>query len=211
MTQEVRAVSRSKIVLVDDDRLILATLGAGLRHAGYDTLEASSGEEAVRLCKSEEPDLAILDVRMPGMTGVEAGRQIRECCDVPYVFLSAYSDTELVRLAVEEGALGYLVKPMDVAQIVPSIEAALARAAELRKLRDSEAHLNQALSANRDTATAVGVVMERYRLRRQEAFDALRVHARSQRRRLEDVAVEMVAAAEALSLPQDAIARPGKK
>jgi response regulator NasT len=125
--------------------------------------------------------------------------------------LSAYSDTELVRLAVEEGALGYLVKPMDVTQIVPSIEAALARAAELRKLRDSEAHLNQALSANRDTATAVGVVMERYRLRRQEAFDALRVHARSQRRRLEDVAVEMVAAAEALSLPQDAIARPGKK
>jgi response regulator NasT len=206
MTRETSTTRPIRILVVDDDRLILATLGSGLRHAGYDTLEASSGKDAVRIAEAEHPDLAILDVRMPGMGGVETARAINERTVVPFMFLSAYSDADVVRLAAEEGALGYLVKPMDVAQIVPAIEAALARAAELRKLRDQEVRLSRALGTGRDTATAVGIIMERYRLDRQSAFEALRFHARSQRRKLEDVAGELVHAAETTNLPAEALA-----
>lgn len=196
-----------KIVLADDDRLILATLGAGLRSAGYQILEAADGDEAVRLCQTEHPDLAILDVRMPGKTGVEAAREIRAHTRVPCLFLSAYSGKDVVQAAIEEGALGYLVKPVDVTQIVPSIEAAMARAAEGRQLQESETRLNQALAGSRDTATAVGIVMERYRLNRAAAFEALRFHARSQRRKIEDVAAEYVAAGDTLTLPADVLVR----
>jgi len=196
-----------KIVLADDDRLILATLGAGLRNAGYQILEAADGDEAVRLCQTEQPDLAILDVRMPGKTGVEAAREIRACTKVPCLFLSAYSGKDVVQAAIEEGALGYLVKPVDVTQMVPSIEAAMARASEGRQLQESEARLAQALTGSRDTATAVGILMERYRLTRSAAFEALRFHARSQRRKIEEVAAEYVAAGETLTLPTEVLAR----
>lgn len=204
-----------KIVLADDDRLILATLGSGLRNAGYEILEAADGDEALRLCETEHPDLAILDVRMPGKTGVEAAREIRSRTRVPCLFLSAYSGTDVVLAAIDEGALGYLVKPVDVTQIIPSIEAALVRAAENRKMQDNETRLTQALAGSRDTATAVGILMERFRLRRSAAFEALRFHARSRRRKIEDVAAEYVAAGDALTLPEDVLARaraaPGEK
>lgn len=116
-----------KIVLADDDRLILATLGSGLRSAGYEIFEAADGDEALRLCETEHPDLVILDVRMPGKTGIETAREIRIRTRVPCLFLSAYSGTDVMHAALDEGALGYLVKPVDLAQIVPAIEAALAR------------------------------------------------------------------------------------
>ncbi len=199
----------ARILLVDDDRLILATLGSGLRLAGYEVLEASSGEEALRLCQATPPDLAILDMRMPGMSGVEVAGKIR-AGSVPFLFLSAYSDTDLVRLAVQEGALGYLVKPLDLTQIVPAVEAALARAAELRQLRVQEERLTRALGTSRTTATAVGVVMERHRLNRAKAFELLRYQARSQRRKLEEVASEVLGATESLNFPPQALV-PGEK
>jgi response regulator NasT len=196
-----------KIVLADDDRLILATLGAGLRGAGYEVLEAADADTALRLCETEQPDLAILDVRMPGKSGVEAAREIRTRTRVPCLFLSAYSGADVVHSAIDEGALGYLVKPVDVTQIVPSIEAAVVRGAEQRKLQDSEARLTQVVAGSRDTATAVGILMERYRLTRATAFEALRFHARSQRRKIEEVAAEYVAAGDALTVPADVLAR----
>lgn len=204
-TQAATGGTRPRVLVVDDDRLILATLGAGLRHAGYDTREAASGEEALRLCETEQPDIVLLDVRMPGMDGVQAARLIRERFRIPVVFLSAYSDEAVVHQAAAEGALGYLVKPLDVTQLVPSLEAALVRAREIRALRDAEERLTRALGTSRDTATAVGLVMERYRLDRQAAFEALRQHARSQRRKLEDVAAEMLRAAESTNLPPAAL------
>lgn len=198
-TREPNAAAR--ILLADDDRLILAMLGEGLRKHGYEVRTAMSGEEALRLCETDPPDLALLDVRMPGLDGIETARALRSRTAVPYLFLSAYSDTGIVKRAVDEGALGYLVKPLDVSQVIPAIEAAMACAAELSELRESESQLGQALAANRDTATAVGLVMERHGLDRQEAFEALRVHARSQRRKLEEVAAEMITASETLNQP----------
>lgn len=184
--------------MVDDDRLVLAALAEGLRAAGYHVTGAASGEDALATAGREAPDLAMLDMRMPGMGGIELGRRLREQAGVPFLYLSAYGDPDIVRQAAEEGALGYLVKPLDIQQIVPSIEAALTRAREISKLRESEAQLNTALTGSREISMAVGLLMIRDRLNREQAFDLLRDNARSQRRPVAEVAKELLTSAENL-------------
>lgn len=185
------------ILVVDDDRLVLAALAEGLRTAGYRVTRSASGEDALGLVAHDVPDLALLDVRMSGMTGIELGGKLREL-GIPFLFLSAYGDQEIVRQAAEEGALGYLVKPLDIQQIVPSIEAALARGGDLRKLRESEAQLNTALAGSREISMAVGLLMMRDRLNRNQAFGLLRANARSQRRPIAELAKELLTSAENL-------------
>jgi response regulator NasT len=200
-----------RILLADDDRLILSTLGQGLRDAGYDVLEATDGNAAVHLCETTRPELAILDVRMAGLSGVEAAHLIRQKTEIPFIFLSAYGDQEVVKLAVEEGALTYLVKPVDIPQIVPAIEAALARAAELSSLRESEHNLMSSLETNRETSMAVGLIMERYRLDRQMAFETLRQYARSEQLKIKQIAGDLLNAADTLNVLQEFLPKaPGK-
>ena len=187
------------VLLVDDDRLILGTLGNGLRQAGYAVAEAASGETALALAQHQIPDLAILDIRMPGISGIELARRLRDTHRVPTLFLSAYSDKKMVEEAIDEGGLGYVVKPVDVLQLVPAIEAALARARDLQALGKAKDRLEEALKGGRDTTTAIGILMERRGLRRQDAFELLRTHARAQRRRLELLARDIVDAAETLN------------
>lgn len=187
------------ILLVDDDRLILGTLGNGLRQAGYTVTEATSGEAALVFTQQQIPDLAVLDIRMPGMSGIELARRLRDTYHVPALFLSAYSDKKMVGEAIEEGGLGYVVKPVDVPQLVPAIEAALARARDLQALGKAKDQLEEALKGGRDTTTAIGILMERKGLRRQDAFELLRAHARAQRRRLESLARDIVDAVETLN------------
>ena len=186
------------ILVVDDDRLVLAALAEGLRGAGYRVTGVASGEEALASVARDAPDLALLDVRMPGMSGIELGRQVREKFGVPFLYLSAYGDQAMVQQAVDEGALGYLVKPLDIQQIVPSIEAALTRAGEIGKLRQSEEQLTTALAGNREISMAVGLLMMRDRMNREQAFDTLRGNARAQRRPIGEVAKELLSSAENL-------------
>ena len=189
--------AQQHILVVDDDRLVLAALAEGLRGAGYRVTGTASGKDALGLVAHDVPDLALLDVRMSGMTGIELGGKLREL-GIPFLFLSAYGDQEIVRQAAEEGALGYLVKPLDIQQIVPSIEAALARGGDLRKLRENEAQLNTALAGSREISMAVGLLMMRDRLDRKQAFGLLRANARSQRRPIAELAKELLTSAENL-------------
>lgn len=196
-------VNTCKILLVDDDRLVLATVSAGLRDNGYEVVTAASGEEALEQVNQVFPDLVMLDMRMPGMSGVETARALKQQNQAPFVFLSAYGDEEVVQQAAAEGAFGYLVKPMDVTKMIPTIEAALARAHDLDGLRKNESHLQHALNQGRETSMAIGVVMERYGLNREQAFDALRSHARTRRRKLEEVASELLEATEKSFIPPE--------
>jgi response regulator NasT len=139
-------------------------------------------------------------MRMPGRSGLDLARQLRETGEVPFIFLTAYSEPDIVQRAAECGALGYVVKPVDMPQLVPAIEAALARAAELGKLRETEKQLQTALSESREVSMAIGLMMERRRLGRQQAFEMLRSTARSQRRKIGEVAQEVLAAAESLNI-----------
>jgi AmiR/NasT family two-component response regulator len=185
------------LLVVDDDRLVLAALAEGLRGAGYRVTGAASAEDALTVAARDAPDVALLDVRMPGMSGIELGGRLREA-GVPFLYLSAYGDREAVENALEKGALGYLVKPLDIQQIIPSIEAALVRARDLRKLRETEAQLSAALSGTREISMAVGLLMMRDRLNREEAFELLRTNARAQRRTVVEIAKELLGSAEKL-------------
>lgn len=186
-------MTQALILLVDDDRLILHTLSAGLRDAGYRTLLADSGEAAVEIAKHQAIDLAIIDARMLGMSGTQLAAYFRDGGKVPFIFLSAYDDVKIVRGAVSSGALGYLVKPLDVAQIVPSIEAALMRAKDISGLRSTTAQLTAAVAQGRQISVATGLLMERHGLDKEQAFNALRTAARSKRRNLDQLADEVIA------------------
>lgn len=188
-----------KVLLVDDDRLVLATLGSGLEQAGYAVQACASAEEAKRILGIESPDIAVLDVRMPGASGIDLARDLQETSSIPFIFLTAYSEGEVVMQAARYGALGYVVKPVGISQLVPAIEAALARAGDLRKLHETGSQLQTALNESREVSVAVGLLMERRRLGRKQAFDLLRSTARSQRRKIGEVAQEMIDAAELLN------------
>jgi response regulator NasT len=191
--------THNKILLVDDDRMVLYVLESGLRNAGYDTVSAESVDEAADfLAGGLQPSLAILDVRMPGKSGLELAADLR-LQGIPFMMLTAYADEDMVANATRTGALGYIVKPVDIPQLVPSIEAALARAEELRQLHITSDQLQSALHAERDVSVAIGIAMMQYHLPRKEALELLRKAARSQNRKLAEVAAEIVRAGEALN------------
>jgi response regulator NasT len=187
-------MSKLKILVADDDRITLSVIALGLRKAAYEVVTAMNGEDAVRLGRTEKPDLAILDVRMPGVFGIEAARRLRREADVDCIFLSAYANMELVELAIKEGALGYLVKPVNSTQLIPAVKAALERSAELRRLHENEVSLTHAIETNREISVAIGIYMERFDMEQKEAVEALRAIARPQRRKLVDVAQELIQA-----------------
>lgn len=187
---------KTRILVVDDDRLVLATLAKGLRQWDYEVAEASSGESALKAALETRPDLVLLDVNMPRVSGLDVAKSLRAKSSIPFMFLTAYGDTDIVKQATEYGAMGYLVKPVDISQIVPAIEAALARGKELVRLRETETQLNTALASSRETSMAIGILMEREHMDRSTAFETLRDYARSQRRKLSDVAEELVSAIE---------------
>jgi response regulator NasT len=192
-------VEKRRILIVDDDRLVLTGLRHDLEPEGYEVFTAESGEAAVKACRADPPDLVLLDIRMPGMPGMEVARWLRAETDVAFVFLSAYDDRDLVKEAAEHGALGYLVKPVDIPQVVAVLESALARAEENRELRHREASLSEGLTGNREVSAAVGIVMERYRLTQRAAFESLRARARAERRKIEEVAADLIRAVETLN------------
>lgn len=188
------------ILMVDDDRLVLATLSASVARVGYEVSIAKSAEEAEdMLAGGCRPDLVMLDMRMPGQNGLYLAERLRELDHIPFLMLSAYSDEQTVQQAIEQGALAFLVKPMDEAQLIPAIEAALARATELNQLRATRKQLQGALDSERSINVAVGITMMQYRLARQPAFEQLRRTARSRSMRLADLAVQVVHSCEVMS------------
>jgi response regulator NasT len=187
------------ILVVDDDKLVLATLARGLRGEGYRVLEASSGSAALKLAAENSFDIAILDIRMPEMSGTELAQRLMAEHGLPALFLSAYTDREMVESAIAHGGLGYLVKPVDVPNLIPALQTALARGRDMNALLEAKSQLEQALSAGRETSTAIGILMERFRMSRTGAFEELRRCARSQGRKIDKVAQELVEAAETLN------------
>lgn len=189
----------TRVLIVDDDRVVLNLLAEGLRDMGYEVATAVSGTDAVALAAAEAFDLAVLDMRMPGMPGLALARALREQGGPPFVFLSAFGDHSVVQEAAEAGAMGYLIKPVDVPQLVPFLEASIARAREMAQLRTTTGHLELALSVEQKTRTAVGIIMVRKGLDRQQAFDFLRAQARAQRRKIGDLSEDLIAAVEGIN------------
>ena len=192
--------SKRYILIVDDDLLLLEFLGEVLRHAGYETAQASSAEQALELIGQREPDLALLDIHMPGMSGLDLAKQLHSQTSVPFMFLSGRGDSDAGKQAASFGAVGFVVKPVDEKHLMPAFEAGLARADEIRQLRRTELNLNAALAAGRETSLAVGLLMGKFQTDRNTAFEVLRDHARSSRRKVNEIADQLLTAEETLNL-----------
>ncbi|MCK5359660.1 MAG: response regulator, partial [Gammaproteobacteria bacterium] len=163
-----------------------------LRQSGYIVIEANNGQQAVDLARDKSPDLALLDINMPKMSGIEAASILKKELNIYSVMLTAYSDKETIEKAVDSGALGYLVKPLEPSRILPTIETALKQSDELNRLGHSNHSLTKALENNRNISLAVGILMEKHSISEAEAFDSLRMYARSNRYKLLEVANKLV-------------------
>jgi response regulator NasT len=119
--------SKGRILVVDDDRLVLATVTHGLSQAGYEVIDADNGDDAILLARQQRPELALLDIRMEGKSGFDVAEYLRDVCHIPFMFLSAFADAATIAQVEKLGAVAYMIKPLDVGQIVPTVEAAFAR------------------------------------------------------------------------------------
>jgi len=198
----VATTGKGTILVVDDDRLVLATLTHGLAQAGYAVIDADNGDDAILLARQHRPDLALLDIRMEGKSGFDVAAYLREYCQIPFMFLSAFSDEATVAQVKALGAVAYLVKPLDIRQIVPAVEAAFANiGARLAGTPPTapERAFTGAETLDAPVAMAVGVLMHRYSLSRGVALERLQRLAASEQRSLPDQAERLLQAVELLS------------
>ena len=180
--------------MAEDETIIRLDLVELLTRAGMDVVgEARDGEEAVALARELEPDLAIMDVKMPKLDGIDAARKILNERPIPIVMLTAYGQEELVSRAVEAGVFGYLVKPFREGDLLPAIHTARARHEELAALREEAESLAEALAARKAIERAKGLLMEKEGLTEQQAFERLRKASQLSGRPLRVVADALVA------------------
>ncbi len=194
--------SGGKILVVDDDRLVLATLAHGLSEAGYEVIDADNGDDAILLAREHRPDLALLDIRMEGMSGFDVAAYLREYCKMPFMFLSAFTDSDTVRQVQELGAVDYLVKPLDIGHIVPAVRAVFDRIrAGAGAPIQPVAPVASVSLLSPISAMAVGVLMHRFSLSRHAAVDRLKRMAASAARSMDDEAERLLEAVERLAAP----------
>jgi len=183
-----------RILIAEDETIIRLDLRDLLERAGHEIVaEARDGEEAVELARRHEPELAVLDVRMPRLDGIEAARRILEQRPIPIVMLTAYGHEELVSRAVEAGVYGYLVKPFREQDLVPAIATARARHEELAAVREEVETLADALAARKAIERAKGLLMEREGLSEKDAFTRLRKASQVSGRPLRVIADAVIA------------------
>jgi AmiR/NasT family two-component response regulator len=183
-----------RVLVAEDETIIRLDLRDLLERAGFEVCaEAKDGEEAVDLARSARPDVAIMDVKMPKLDGIEAARRILDERPIPIVMLTAYGQDELVSRAVEAGVFGYLVKPFREQDLLPAIRAARARHEELVALREEAESLAEALAARKAIERAKGLLMQKEGLTEQEAFARLRKASQISGRPLKVVADALIA------------------
>ena len=183
-----------RILIAEDETIIRLDLRELLERSGFEVCgEARDGEEAVELARTTAPDVALLDVKMPRLDGIEAARRILEETPLPIVMVTAYGEQELVTRAVEAGIFGYLVKPFRETDLLPAIATARARYEELVAVRAEAASLADALAARKAIERAKGLLMEREGLSEQDAFARLRKASQISGKPLKVVAEALIA------------------
>ena len=183
-----------RILVAEDETIIRLDLKETLERAGFEVCgEARDGEEAVQLAREEKPDLVVLDVKMPRLDGIEAARRILAERPIPIVMLTAYGQEELVSRAVEAGVFAYLVKPFRESDLLPAIQTAKARYAELEALREEAESLAEALATRKVVERAKGLLMEQDGLSEQDAFTRLQRVSQTSGRPMKVVAEALIA------------------
>ncbi len=186
----------ARILIADDESLIRMDLKEMLTTLGYDVVgEATDGREAVRLARDTKPDLVLMDMKMPpGIDGVSAARQLREEGIAPVLFLTAYSESELVEGAKDAGAVGYLVKPFKESELRPAIEVAVARAQDLHRLEQETEKLRGDLETRKVLDRAKGLIMARDKCTEPEAYQKIQRMAMNSRKSIREICEAIILA-----------------
>ena len=178
-----------RVVIAEDEAIIRMDLRETLEEEGYTVVgETGRGDEAVELVRTLEPDLAILDVKMPGIDGLQAAGVITREKLSAVLILTAFSQREIVEQARDAGALAFLVKPFQKSDLVPAIEVAIGRFRELRDMSGEISALGEQLEARKTIDRAKGLLIDECGMRESDAFGFIQRTAMSERTRMRDVA-----------------------
>lgn len=180
-----------KILVAEDEALIRLDLVEMLREAGYEVVaEAGNGQEAIDLNAKHKPDLAILDINMPIMDGLTAAETIVN--STPVLMLTAFSQRELVERANAAGVMAYVIKPFTINDLIPSIEIAASRYAQMTALAEEVANLNDRLETRKLIDRAKGILMKALKLSEPEAFSWIQRAAMDRRLTMKEVALAVI-------------------
>ena len=186
-------MEKIRVVIGEDEAIIRLDLRETLENAGYMVLaDTGRGDEAVELVRKHKPEVVILDVKMPGMDGIQAAREIATTEDTAVVILTAFSQRELIDEAVDAGALAYLVKPYQQSDLVPAIEIARRRHEEMRDLTDQAKTLEDRLRARKVIEKAKGLLIDTSTLNEDEAFKFIQTTAMSDRKTMLEIAEKII-------------------
>ena len=183
-----------RVVIAEDEAIIRLDLKESLEEEGYEVVgEAGRGDQAIDLARELRPDLAILDIKMPGVDGLTAARTIAAERICAVLMLTAFSQREIIEEARDAGALAYLVKPFQKNDLIPAIEVAIGRFRELQQLDSEVDALGEQLESRKVVDRAKGILIDECSMREQEAFTFIQRTAMSERSRMRDVAERIVA------------------
>jgi response regulator NasT len=190
MTQE-----RTRLIIADDESLVRTDLREALTELGYLVVgEVGDGQSAVNMARELEPDVVVMDIKMPGLDGIDAARILTQEKIAPVVLLTAYSQSDLIERATEAGVVGYLVKPFRETDLPPAIELAKARFGEFRALEEEVDNLAEALETRKKVERAKGILMDKQGLTESEAFRRIQKMSMNTRRPMKEVAEAIILA-----------------
>jgi response regulator NasT len=190
MTQE-----RTRLIIADDESLVRTDLREALTELGYLVVgEVGDGQSAVNMARELEPDVVVMDIKMPGLDGIDAARILTQEKIAPVVLLTAYSQSDLIERATEAGVVGYLVKPFRETDLPPAIELAKARFGEFRALEQEVDNLAEALETRKKVERAKGILMDKQNLTESEAFRRIQKMSMNTRRPMKEVAEAIILA-----------------
>ncbi len=183
----------TRVVIAEDEAIIRLDLKETLQEEGYDVVgETGRGDEAVDLVRRLGPDLVILDIKMPGIDGLTAARMISEEKQAAVLILTAFSQRDLIEKARDAGALAYLVKPFQKSELIPAVEVALGRFAEIKALSEMNLSLTEQLETRKLVDRAKGRLMDNHGLSENDAFRFVQKNAMDSRRSLKSVAQQVI-------------------
>ena len=195
-----------RVVIAEDEAIVRLDLKEIMEEEGYEVVgETGRGDEAVELVRQHQPDLAILDIKMPGMDGLAAAREINSERLCAVLILTAFSQRDLIEQARNAGALAYLVKPFQKSELLPAIEMAIGRFAEMKALDEQVKSLEESLEVRKAVERAKGILMDELGWKENESFSWIRSTAMRERVKMLDVAERVIKE----GLRPDSSDRPG--
>ncbi|KIL76462.1 ANTAR domain-containing response regulator [Bacillus badius] len=183
-----------RILLVEDESLIRLDISSILQDNGYEVVgEAGDGEKAVELAFALKPDLIIMDIKMPKLNGLKAGKIISDKLDIPIILVTAYSQKEFVEKSKQANVVGYLVKPVSEANLLPAVEVALNQAAKMRTMQDAVAAANEQVEKRKLIERAKGLLMKHLSVSEEEAYQRMRKFSMKHRLSMNETAEKVIA------------------